>query len=113
MANFYILRDYFEQLQEILVREEQEADHAFTADGRPAETNPHTEQWSHRYLALHCVNIAFGQFSLLLGPSPLPFDQRLGAVQQSLRNRIASDPDCMNIGVSADARVYLDAILSA
>jgi len=113
MANFYILRDYFEQLRELLYSEEQEADDAFKADGRPAETNPHTEQWSHRYLALDCVNRAFTQFSLLLAPAHLPFDQRLGAVQQSLRNSITRDPDCLNIGVSAEARVFLNAILNA
>jgi hypothetical protein len=113
MANFWELQDIFQKLQELLFNEEQDAGYYFNLDGRPAETNPFTEQWSYRYLALNCVNRAFIQFNLLLAPAHLPFDQRLGAVQQSLRNSITRDPDCLNIGVSADAGLLLNAILSA
>ena len=113
MANFWELHGIFQELQNTLYHEEQEAGNAFNVDGRPPETNPFTERWSYRHLALDCVNRAFTQFSLLLGPAPLPFDQRLGAVQASLRNSIQRDPDCLNIGVSAEAGLLLNAILSA
>jgi len=110
MATPLLIRNYFRALRQTLEQETQEAEAAFNADGRPPETNPFTEQWSLRFLALDCVKCAIRR---LRQPSHLPFDQQFASVQDSLRNNIARDPDCRNLGFSADAGLLLNAILSA
>ena len=110
MATPLLIRNYFRALLQTLRQETQEAEDAFNADGRPPETNSHTEQLSYLYLALDCVKCAIRR---LWQPSPLPFDQRLGAVRESLWNSITRDPNCLNIGVSTEAGLLLDTILNA